>query len=156
MSILSGNIFRPLLEQTKAEILHYAETCSIQYREDSTNSDIVFDRNRIRLQILPILLELNPSVQHTFQNLAHHMQEIVEYFDVATQKWLQDAAKRSGQADSFLIDEFLAEHSFFQREIIAELFRHAHGASSQGLSSRLIQELIRFISDKNSFGKKDI
>lgn len=156
MSKLSEHIFRPLLEQTKAEILHYTESCHIAYREDSTNGDIVFERNKIRHQILPVLLELNPSVHRTFTNLAGYMQEIVSFFDSECREWFIEAARISGKPHSFLIEDFTREQPFFQRELIAELYRDAHGASSQGLSSRLITELIRFISDKNSFGKKDI
>lgn len=84
------------------------------------------------------------------------MQEIVGYFDFATKNWLRLQGEKSGIPQTFLIEDFVSEHEFFQREIIAELYRHAHGESSQWLSSRLITELIRFITDKNSFGKKDI
>lgn len=156
MRVVSGDIFRPLLEQTKAEILHYALACDIAYREDSTNADIVFDRNKIRHQMIPVFADLNPSFHKTFQHLADFMQEIVEYFDFSTKKWLHMQSEKSGIPQTFLIEDFVSEHEFFQREIIAELYRHAYGESSQGLSSRLITELIRFITDKNSYGKKDI
>lgn len=131
MSVLSGDIFRPLLEQTKDEILHYAQVCNIPYREDSSNADIVFERNKIRHQMLPVFAELNPSFHKTFQHLADFMQEIVEYFDVSTKKWLHLQSQKSGIPQTFLIEDFVSEHEFFQREIIAELYRHAHGESSQ-------------------------
>lgn len=156
MLTLSGTIFRPMLEQTKAEILHYAESCNIAYREDSTNASTAFERNKIRHLVLPTLLEINPSAHRTFANLAKYMQEITEFFDSESRQWFREAEIASGKPRTFLVSEFAQAHPFFQRELIAELYREAHGGSSQGLSSKLISELIRFISDKNSFGKKDI
>ncbi len=66
MSAVSGNIFRPLLLISKNEIRKYSEVNNIEYREDSSNSDITYDRNRIRQDIIPVLESLNPSIHTTF------------------------------------------------------------------------------------------
>jgi tRNA(Ile)-lysidine synthetase-like protein len=153
---LIGTIFRPLLEQTKEEILHYAKNCNIQFREDASNSDTRYERNRIRQDIIPVFREINPSIHRTFQHLASYMQEVTEYFDHASLEWLEDAEWKSGKKNTFLIRDFHSTHPFLQRELIAHLYREAHSGSSQGLSAKLINELIRFISDPNSFGVKDI
>lgn len=58
----NGNILRPLLCVGREDILGYLEGWGQTYVTDSTNlvPDVV--RNRIRLQVLPLLRELNPSV----------------------------------------------------------------------------------------------
>ena len=66
MMCISGNIFRPLLAVSKQEIRKYSEVNNIEYREDSSNSDITYDRNRIRQDIIPVLESLNPSIHTTF------------------------------------------------------------------------------------------
>ena len=66
MSCISGDIFRPLLAVSKQEIRNYAKEQNIEYREDSSNSDITYDRNRIRQDIIPVLESLNPSIHTTF------------------------------------------------------------------------------------------
>lgn len=65
MSQISGYIFRPLLSTLKSDILQYARDHSVEFREDSTNSDLTYDRNRIRHDIIPVLESLNPSIHST-------------------------------------------------------------------------------------------
>lgn len=45
------DIFRPLLETAKQDILRYAEEHNLEWREDSTNTDLKYARNKIRSQI---------------------------------------------------------------------------------------------------------
>jgi len=56
-SLRSGDILRPLLEMSKKEIISYAETHSLEWREDSTNTDTTYLRNYIRLLVVPKLGE---------------------------------------------------------------------------------------------------
>lgn len=69
----SGNIIRPLLFANRKEIVKYAWENDLQYREDSSNREIVFQRNFIRHKILPLFAELNPAfnknVLASIQNL---------------------------------------------------------------------------------------
>ena len=55
-------IFRPLLENSKAEIIEYAEKNNIFYYQDDSNYSDDYTRNRIRKYITPILLEENPNL----------------------------------------------------------------------------------------------
>lgn len=59
------DIIRPLLEITHAETLAYCAEHGIIPAEDQSNSDPRFLRNRIRHELLPLLQELNPGIQHT-------------------------------------------------------------------------------------------
>lgn len=61
-----GNIIRPLIESSKAEILDYCDSNSLKYVTDKSNSDVKYSRNRIRHNILPELRELNPSFETAF------------------------------------------------------------------------------------------
>jgi len=56
-------ILRPLLPFHKEEILEFAENRQLSFTEDSTNSDILYTRNRLRNEILPKLEEINPAVE---------------------------------------------------------------------------------------------
>lgn len=156
MSALSGHILRPLLTVSKAEILEYAEKQGIMYREDSTNHDVVYERNKIRHHIVPVLRSINPTVQETFSELSEYMQELSEFIDTQIVQWLHQSENISRKEHTFFSQEFLQLSPFFQREIIAHLYRTAQWGSSQWLSQWLIDELIRFIGDKNSYGIKEI
>ncbi len=48
-------IIRPLLFSKKTEILDFLLRNNIQYREDVSNKDLSFDRNKIRLELLPLI-----------------------------------------------------------------------------------------------------
>lgn len=66
----SGTILRPLLSTSRAEIVAYLNSIPQTWREDSSNTDPAYTRNRLRHTILPLLREENPSLDHTLSNLA--------------------------------------------------------------------------------------
>lgn len=56
-----GRIVRPLLEVSRREIDAYISRHQIPWVEDETNADRRFTRNRLRLEVLPLLEELAPG-----------------------------------------------------------------------------------------------
>ncbi len=71
----NGNILRPLLGVGRDDILRYLDARGQKYVTDSTNlvADVV--RNRIRLQVLPLLREINPSVCCNMAETAEYLQQ---------------------------------------------------------------------------------
>jgi len=64
-------LIRPLLPFSRDELKAYAEENALKYREDYTNAQTDFVRNKIRHQIIPVLQEINPSIQNTMnENVA--------------------------------------------------------------------------------------
>ncbi len=60
----SLRVVRPLLDATRAEIIRYLEGIGATWREDETNSDSRFLRNRVRHEVLPFLeKKLNPDIR---------------------------------------------------------------------------------------------
>lgn len=70
---LKNNIARPMLFATRAMIESYAKENNVAYREDATNEKTIYKRNKIRKEILPILRELNPSIEQTFYDFSRHL-----------------------------------------------------------------------------------
>ena len=153
---LTGTILRPLLTTTKSEILEYARENQVEYREDSSNMDTTYDRNRIRHDIIPVLESLNPSIHNTFAELASYMQSLGDFFTDTVESWLRKSELESWKPNTFLIASFLALSPFLQGEIISYLYNRAQDGSSQWLSRGLTRELIRFIWDPASYGVKEI
>lgn len=58
---MRGNIIRPLLAAERAEITDYIEKNNIPYAEDESNQSTVYTRNRLRLEVLPLLEEIAPG-----------------------------------------------------------------------------------------------
>lgn len=58
----TGLLCRPLLSCSRVEVEQFCAEHQIPYVNDETNGDLSYTRNRIRHQVLPLLRELNPSV----------------------------------------------------------------------------------------------
>lgn len=56
-----GNIIRPLLATSRAQIIEYLKKNHIPHIEDETNDDTKYTRNKIRHEVMPLLLKLNPQ-----------------------------------------------------------------------------------------------
>ncbi|MCK0157820.1 tRNA lysidine(34) synthetase TilS [Cellulophaga sp. F20128] len=66
---------RPMLPFTRAQILTYATTGKIVWREDGTNAETKYLRNSIRHNIVPLLKELHPTFLKNFENTQKYLQQ---------------------------------------------------------------------------------
>tara|TARA_R110001583_G_scaffold70281_3_gene198932 strand:- start:881 stop:2185 length:1305 start_codon:yes stop_codon:yes gene_type:complete len=71
-------ISRPLLPYSRAELAAYADQEKIQWREDQSNADKKYLRNKIRHDIIPLLKETHPTFLHNFQTTQKNLQQIVD------------------------------------------------------------------------------
>ncbi|BBL79615.1 tRNA(Ile)-lysidine synthase [Rubrobacter xylanophilus] len=70
-----GKICRPLIERTRAEILEYLRGLGQGYRVDSTNLRPKYARNRVRLEVMPVLEELHPGAARNMARAAELVRE---------------------------------------------------------------------------------
>jgi tRNA(Ile)-lysidine synthase len=73
-----GRIIRPLLFASREQISAYAEEHQVEYREDRSNSEVKYTRNKIRHKLLPLLQEINPSIIDTLTETAVRFSELDE------------------------------------------------------------------------------
>ena len=66
----SNTVIRPLLDTSRSEIEAYCKERQLSPRRDLTNEEPVYMRNRIRLELLPILKEYNPNMASALNRLA--------------------------------------------------------------------------------------
>lgn len=59
-------LLRPLLAFSRAEIEEYAVSAGLEWREDHTNAETIYKRNRIRHNVFPVFESVNPSFLRTF------------------------------------------------------------------------------------------
>jgi tRNA(Ile)-lysidine synthase len=84
-----GEIVRPLLGIRRAELKQYLADLKQPWREDSTNDDSSFTRNRVRSLVLPLLeREFNPAVVESFAELAEIARDEKDYWDNEISGWL--------------------------------------------------------------------
>ena len=65
-----GRYLRPLLRVRRAEIEEYARQRSLRYREDPSNRDSRFLRNRVRGELMPLLKSYNPNIAEVLNRTA--------------------------------------------------------------------------------------
>jgi tRNA(Ile)-lysidine synthase len=66
--VRTSHIIRPLLFAAREQIAFYAEKNQINFREDSSNTSIKYQRNYIRHKILPEFEKINPGFFDTVKN----------------------------------------------------------------------------------------
>ena len=71
----NGNILRPLLSVSRAEIEEYLRKKGQEYVTDHTNLETDVLRNKVRLQVVPLLRLLNPAVSENIQRTAENLSD---------------------------------------------------------------------------------
>jgi tRNA(Ile)-lysidine synthase len=83
IKVSSNNVIRPLLFAPRTSIAEYSKANKVRFREDSSNPETKYTRNKIRHLVIPVLKKINPSIETTLNDTAHRMSEtrdIVNYF----------------------------------------------------------------------------
>lgn len=74
--VKAGDVIRPLMFATRKEIIDWAHSSNIRYREDASNKDHTYLRNRIRHQLIPVVMKLNPSAHDNMQVFFERMEAV--------------------------------------------------------------------------------
>lgn len=70
-----GKLLRPLLNTSREEIEAYVSANNVPFREDRTNAETVYRRNKLRHQVLPVFKEINPSYLGAFERDMKHLRQ---------------------------------------------------------------------------------
>lgn len=140
MKPVSNNIVRPLLFATRQKITEYQKMKGICFREDRSNAETKYTRNKIRHLILPLMKEINPSVEDSLNDTAGKMSEINEILSQYIDGIRNDISVTIGEKVIFDIKK-LADHSS-NSTMIFELFK------PYGITGPSINDLIMVIAGK--------
>ncbi len=78
---VNGNLIRPMLDITRAEVLEFLAEYSIPFVEDSSNAGDGFLRNRLRHHIMPLLKQENPCLSENLSAMAARLRQDAEALD---------------------------------------------------------------------------
>jgi tRNA(Ile)-lysidine synthase len=81
-------LFRPLLEVSKAELLELSRIHQIPFREDASNASTEFDRNWVRLELLPFLCGRYAGAARTLRRSMLLVQADAEVVGIMARDWL--------------------------------------------------------------------
>ena len=82
----NGHIIRPLLCVSRQEIEEYLKEIDQPYITDSTNLETDYTRNKIRLELLPLMRRINPNVDSSIESTALHLQQAYAFYNQAIEQ----------------------------------------------------------------------
>lgn len=141
-------LFRPLLGVSRAQTYAYCAALGLQPRQDASNLSLEHTRNRIRLELMPMLERFNPAASDALLRLAHNAAEDADYIRAQTNAVWQDIARQSdaGEAVITLNAQALArQHPAVQSRILRRAVQAVKG-SADGITRRHILDMRRLIA----------
>jgi tRNA(Ile)-lysidine synthase len=136
----NDRIIRPLLFASRAEIIKYCHKYHIVFREDKSNSDTKYTRNKIRHLVIPVLKEINPSIEMTLSETALRFAGINEIVSEYISALKNTIAKQNGELTIY--DNILLKTHLKNQAILFELFKQFDINSAQ------VDDLIKVIKGK--------
>jgi tRNA(Ile)-lysidine synthase len=103
----NGRIIRPLLFAPREEIWKYLVEQKLVWREDRTNASVEYKRNRIRHEVIPVLKDINPSLESTFQSTAERLRAADVLLQTFLEKSTQDLISSSVDYFEIAIDQLM-------------------------------------------------
>ena len=76
----NNSIVRPLLEVSRLEIEHFLQVRGLFFRDDSSNISVKYLRNKIRHELMPLLSEMNPSIQQTVKDEMRILEGVAQIY----------------------------------------------------------------------------
>ena len=142
-----GRIVRPLLAASRAEIRRYAESVDLRWREDSSNEQRGYTRNRLRHDWIPGLAEsFNPQLLHAVGNLAEAHRRDAEWIESMLQAETERSWTRVGADELVLPKQGWRElPEAFARRLAARAFREL--GSGRDLTRVHLERMLEFLRE---------
>lgn len=154
MEYKNGNIIRPLLGIERREIEKYLSDKNIESRIDRTNLETIYDRNRVRLEVLPYIKEhFNSNIVDTLWRMSEIMSIDSDFLDSFSKKTYVKIVKEKAKNSIILDgDAFLKEHRSVQQRIIRDAIVDING-SLKGITYKHISDALALFL-KGETGKR--
>ena len=139
-------IVRPLVYYTKAELEEYDKENNVKYYIDSSNEKDKYTRNRYRKYVLPFLKEEEKDVHMKFYKFSNTLLEAGKFIDKARDR----ALSRVIEDNKILIDKFILEDPYIQKEILYYLLSEFYQDDLILLGDRHIDLILKLILSKKA------
>lgn len=133
-------LVRPLIDRTRREVLRYLSDLAQPYRTDQTNLSGKYARNRIRLEVLPVLEELYPGAAANLARAASLARD-----ELKALERLADGAVRERGAEAVLVrDALLAMPVALRRHAVRRAYSVA-ATNAPPLGSEHVEAVLALI-----------
>lgn len=155
-------LIRPLLKADPSAILHYLQQQGLAWREDASNQETYYQRNQMRHEILPLLKNINPGIEHTFEQNQDRFSQMYAIYkaaenvfieqltDIKGAKYLPDAAIHAVPGGKLLLEEYLKPFHFTPAQVQTAFAGIEKGKILLSSSHRLIREKDGWLLEANT------
>ena len=155
MDFKFNKIIRPLLTIEKKDILLYNNELELHPCFDKTNEEDIYLRNKIRLNLIPYLEELNPNLVTTISRMRNILKEDNEFIEDFTNKIFEKVIiKEDNSKIVFNFSNFMNEHKSIQKRIVRKLIEKKI-SNLDGIENIHVLDIIKLLNN-NIKGKKYI
>jgi len=145
-------IIRPLIAIKREEIESYLKARELSYVMDSSNLETRYLRNKIRLKLLPLLLEDQPRLVEHLGQLAFILREDNNYLEREAEKWVEKEAELRNNGDIFItVSSFTKLPTPVRNRVIRNIFMKV-GKSLRELDQGHIQSVYELTLGKKPQG----
>jgi len=116
-------LYRPLLEIPKAELYDYAAENNLEFREDSTNTDTKYERNKMRNEILPLLNETYKGLNERLVVTTEFYCGLESYLSAQLLDWISVNVSNSEFGREISLQSYMNLESFFRFMVWQELLK---------------------------------
>jgi tRNA(Ile)-lysidine synthase len=117
-------IIRPLIEVKREDIIEYLSSKGLDYVLDSSNSNQTYLRNRIRLELLPLMMEYQPRIIENLGRLSNVLRDEDNVLDSQTEEWAKgNVLIESEDRVSVNLAEFNSLPSPFKHRLIRSILK---------------------------------
>ncbi|MCD8300138.1 MAG: tRNA lysidine(34) synthetase TilS [Clostridiales bacterium] len=139
-------IIRPLLNTASEEIRSWLDDRDQPWREDSTNADISYSRNRIRLNVMPQLRRINAGAVIHMADMAGQLKEICDFLDEEITDKGSDSFRvidsgKEGRSIEIYCEPFLKLPPVLQKHLLVYLIGEETG-SRKDITSTHVDKLL--------------
>jgi len=144
-----GNIIRPLIESTRNEVLEYLRANGQTFVTDPSNTKPYYARNRIRLELMPVLSRFNPRIEKTLASAAGLLREEDEAIAAHLETLLQCIITKDEDVITLARDKFNDLPLAFRRRIFRAVAAMV-GLKPSGISLVQTDEALAFMATSQS------
>ncbi len=136
-------IIRPIIDISKKEIEEYCKENDLKFVVDKTNFETDYTRNKIRLNLIPMIEEdINPNFTQTLTNNSHIFRESLDFID----KYTNEAYERICQKEKLVLCELMKEEEIIIKNVVMKHFKN-FTKKGQNLSQLHINEIVGLIKE---------
>jgi tRNA(Ile)-lysidine synthase len=154
MKIKNNKIIRPLFEIEKKEILAYLKQNKIKYREDKTNKDLQFTRNKIRHQLIPYLeKKYNPNLKNTLYKNSLILRDEQELISNLVKNIFDKKVLKSENKYEISFKNFNSLHIALRRRLLIYVINEKF---KKDISLLMVNEILNLLDNSKNGSKKII